>query len=118
MVHIWPKTQAQRPPLRDEVERERRGRTATPDRAKRHRGGSGQNSVFNFRRADNIRPTASECKVQSSFQCWVLSRTTEGSVLCLRRIPKPETAAFPTDSSDTFPSPNLPSSPKSAPVCG
>jgi hypothetical protein len=35
-------------------------------------------SVFIFRLTGNVHPTASECNVQSSFQCWVLPRTTEG----------------------------------------
>ena len=77
------------------------------------RGSSTEIFVFNFRTTGNLHPTASECKVQSSFQCWLLPRPRMGSALSLQRVPKPETAAFPTDSSDTFPSPT----PLAAEIC-
>src|SRR5438132_1034269 len=35
-------------------------------------------SIIHFRPTGNIRRTVSECKVQSSFQCSVLPRATEG----------------------------------------
>jgi len=61
-------------------------------------------SIIHFRPTGNIRRTVSECKVQSSFQCSVLPRVTEGVSFTLSGEPKARTAAFPTDSSDTFPS--------------
>jgi len=47
--------------------------------------------------------------VQSSFQCWVLSRATEEVSFTSPENPKAfyngETAAFPIDDADTLPSP-------------
>ena len=75
-------------------------------------------SVFIFRPTGNIHTTASECKLQSSFQCRVLPRTAEGVSFTFPENPKARNCRSLTDSSDTFPSPNLPRRRKSAPVCG
>jgi len=69
-------------------------------------------SVFIFRPTGNIHTTASECKLQSSFQCRVLPRTAEGVSFTFPENPKARNCR----SSDRFlrhsSFPQLPSSPK------
>ena len=75
-------------------------------------------SVFVFRPTGNLHPTASERKVQSGFQCWVLPRTTEGVSVSSWENPKARNCRFSDRFLRHFSFPQPPSSPKSAPVCG
>jgi hypothetical protein len=51
---------------------------------------------FIFPVTGNVYPTASECNVQSSFQCWVLPRSTEGIGFMSPETPKERKWRFPT----------------------
>jgi hypothetical protein len=62
-------------------------------------------SFFDSRSAGNIHPTASEWKVQSSFRCGVLPRTTEGAIGASRENPKGRKCPSFDRASDTFPAP-------------
>ncbi len=51
-------------------------------------------SVLTSRPTDNVPLTASACKVQSSIQCWVLPRTTEGVSFTSPENPKARNCRF------------------------
>jgi len=65
-----------------------------------------------------MHPTASEWNVQSSFQCWVLPRTTERVSFTSRENPKARSCRFSDPVVRHFFLPLPPASMKSAQVCG
>jgi len=70
-------------------------------------------SMLIFRPTGNIHSTASERKVQSSFQCWVLPRTTERFSFASPENPKARNGGLSDRFLRHFSCPQPPSSPKS-----